>query len=89
MAFLKTPRCEQGRACHAGQAFEASITPVFFKKNHTDFDQVKLVADDQRRYEGWQTVDKNAAQTEMIEFLAWEQLHGPIQAGASRCCAIL
>jgi hypothetical protein len=37
--------------------------------------QVRLGPEDQRRYDGWQTVDKHAVQAEFIEFLAWEQYH--------------
>jgi hypothetical protein len=37
--------------------------------------QVRLGPEDQRRYDGWQTVDKYAVQAEFIEFLAWEQYH--------------
>ena len=35
--------------------------------------KVRVAPEDQRRYEGWQTVDKHAVQAEFIEFLAWEQ----------------
>lgn len=51
---------------------------------------IKLTAEDQQRYDGWDYVDRRALQREVVRFLAWEEDRGPVTVVHNHaCCAIM
>ncbi len=52
--------------------------------------KVVLTADDHKQYEGWDFTSQSAFQEEVVEFLTYEEIHGPIKPTNSspKCCCL-